>query len=352
MAATPNRPPPVPPETLQSLQQLVAQLGFQLQPQPHSAQAQAMYSNRSSNNTSNRSRGSYHNNNRGRGGRGGFNTNNRPQSDRPHDGENRNQFSWASNQNTVYGTCNRCGIGHIPSQCPNRNPSTFRMKQPSANYADYQSQTSTSWLPDTGSNSHVAPDLSGFDTSEPYHDEDNLHVGNGKGLPILHIGSKHIYSPRKTFSLNNILHVPDIKNHLLSVQQFCHYNNVFFEFHSSFFAVKDESTHTTLLTGPSDGGLYTLRLPAFHSLSKVAFSSTRASSTIWHQRLGHPHPQLFKFMLSNFHLPVSNNSLSSPCNSCFIGKSSKLHLLPSNYKSSSVLDLLFCDVWACSYYFL
>ncbi|KAJ0876521.1 putative transcription factor interactor and regulator CCHC(Zn) family [Helianthus annuus] len=29
------------------------------------------------------------------------------------------QFAWASTQNTVYGHCNRCGIGHIPSQCPN-----------------------------------------------------------------------------------------------------------------------------------------------------------------------------------------------------------------------------------------
>ncbi|KAL4569482.1 hypothetical protein LXL04_025120 [Taraxacum kok-saghyz] len=340
-AATLHRPSSVPPETLQSLQQLVAQLGFQLQP----TSPQVFYTNRSGNNHSNRSRGNSNNNNRSRGGRSGYN--NRPQGDRPQGGGNRSQFSWASNQNTVYGTCNRCGIGHVPSQCPNRDPSTLRMKQPSANYADYQSQTSTStsWLPDTGSTSHVAPDLSGFDTSEPYYGEDNLHVGNGKGLPILHIGSKRFYSPHKTFSIKNILHVPDIKKHLLSVQQFCHDNDVFFEFHSSFFAVKDESTHNTLLTGPSDGGLYTFRLPAFQPLSKVAFSSTRTSSTIWHQRLGHPHSQLFKFMLSKFHLPVSNNSLNSPCNSCFIGKSSKLHLLPSDNKSSHVLDLLFCDVW-------
>ncbi|KAJ9562001.1 hypothetical protein OSB04_007161 [Centaurea solstitialis] len=56
-------------------------------------------------------------------------------------------------------------IGHVPSQCPNRGPSTFRSRQPSANYVDTRSHASTSWLPDTGSNNHVAPDMMGSDTT-------------------------------------------------------------------------------------------------------------------------------------------------------------------------------------------
>ncbi|KAJ0842487.1 putative transcription factor interactor and regulator CCHC(Zn) family [Helianthus annuus] len=127
----------------------------------------AFYTNRG------RGRGNNYNRGRGRGshqnrsqGSGGF---------RPNPG----QFSWASNQNTVYGTCNRCGIGHLPSQCPNRDPSTFRSRQPSANYADTRSQASSQWLPDTGSSNHVAPDMTNFDFAEPYYGDDNLHVGNG-----------------------------------------------------------------------------------------------------------------------------------------------------------------------------
>ncbi|GKA16980.1 putative RNA-directed DNA polymerase [Tanacetum coccineum] len=50
-------------------------------------------------------------------------------------------------------------------------------------------------------------------------------------------------------------------------------------------------------------------------------------------------------MLTKYSLPVSNKSLSSFCNSCHIGKSSKLHLSSSNYKSTHILDLLVCDVW-------
>jgi hypothetical protein len=43
--------------------------------------------------------------------------------------------------------------------------------------------------------------------------------------------------------LSNVLHVPKIKKkRLFSIQQFCHENYVFFEFHSSVFYVKDVVT--------------------------------------------------------------------------------------------------------------
>ncbi|KAD4179957.1 hypothetical protein E3N88_28548 [Mikania micrantha] len=86
----------VPPATLQVLQQLMSQLGLKLQPSQSNPTSQAFYTNRSSNN---RSRG-----------RGRTNHNTRNQGDRSQGGGNRSQFSWASTQNTVYGTCNRCGI--------------------------------------------------------------------------------------------------------------------------------------------------------------------------------------------------------------------------------------------------
>ncbi|KAJ0726566.1 putative RNA-directed DNA polymerase [Helianthus annuus] len=331
---------PQPNPTLQALQQLLTHLN--LQPTPTQPPSQAFYTNRFG---YNRGRGqNNHNNRRGRGSYNNSNNNNNSRNP-PNNGNNRNPFPWASTQTTVYGTCNRCGIGHIPSQCPNRDPTTIRGRSPSANYSDVHSQSSTPWRPDTGATNHVAPDLSTFDYSEPYFGGDNLRVGDGKPLPILHIGSTRYYSPNKTFSLKNILHVPQIKQNLLSVQQFCHDNNVFFEFHSTFFSVKDKSTRTTLLTGPSNDGLYTFCLPRIQDVPKVAFSTARASSKTWHQRLGHPHHQLLKSMFSKFCLPVSDKHSSFACDSCCVGKSSKLSLPLSDYHSSHVLDLVICDVW-------
>ncbi|KAM0029793.1 putative RNA-directed DNA polymerase [Helianthus debilis subsp. tardiflorus] len=169
-AATTNRPSPpaaansIPTESLHALQQIMSQLGLQVQSQ--SSQPQAFYSSRGRG----RGRGPT-NQGRNNGGRG-YNRNN-------NNGGNRGQFSWASNQNTVYGTCNRCGIGHVPSECPNRDPNTIRSRQHSANYAEHRAQTSSTWLPDTGSNCHATPDLQSLDNSEPYYGQDSLHVGNG-----------------------------------------------------------------------------------------------------------------------------------------------------------------------------
>jgi len=77
------------------------------------------------------------------------------------------------------------------------------------------------WFPDTGANHHETPDIASMTSSEPYLGNDHLHVGNGKGLVISNIVHSKIYSPKRTFTLSNILHVPAIKKPLLSVQKFC-----------------------------------------------------------------------------------------------------------------------------------
>lgn len=95
-----------PTDTIQAIQHLVSRLGFQLQPTPSATSTQspqAYYTNNSRSPSNNRNRGG----SRNRGGRGNHNQGGGQR--------NSNQFNWASNQNTVYGTCNRCGIGHIPS---------------------------------------------------------------------------------------------------------------------------------------------------------------------------------------------------------------------------------------------
>jgi hypothetical protein len=100
--------------------------------------------------------------------------------------------------------------------------------------------TPITWFPDTGANHQVTPDLVSMTSSEHYLGNDHLHIGDGKGLVISNISHSKIRSPKCTFTLSNILHVPAIKKPLLSVQKFYLENNVFFEFHSSLFYVKEE----------------------------------------------------------------------------------------------------------------
>ncbi|KAD5508969.1 hypothetical protein E3N88_16672 [Mikania micrantha] len=107
------------PATVQDIQQLLGQLGLHNQP-TKAATTQAFYTNRGG-----MGRGHNFHNRRGRGSSNARNTGS----------SNMSQFSWASTQNTVFGTCNRYG-----------------------------------------STNHATRDLLGLEYAEPYYGEDNLHV--------------------------------------------------------------------------------------------------------------------------------------------------------------------------------
>ena len=51
------------------------------------------------------------------------------------------------------------------------------------------------WFPDTGANHHVTPDINGMTSVNPYLSNDQLHVGDGKGLVITNIAKY----PKKSF---------------------------------------------------------------------------------------------------------------------------------------------------------
>ena len=75
--------------------------------------------------------------------------------------------------------------------------------------------------------------------ADEYTGTEQIRVGNGKSLPIKHLGTSHLFTPHNSFCLNNVLHVPNISQNLLSVQKFTTDTNTFFEFHPKLFYVKD-----------------------------------------------------------------------------------------------------------------
>jgi histone deacetylase 1/2 len=205
------------------------------------------------------------------------------------------------------------------------------------------------WFPDTGANHHVTPDIASMTNSEPYLGNDHLHVGDGKGLVISNIAHSKIHSPKRTFTLSNILHVPAIKKPLLSVQKFCLENNVFFEFHSCFFYIKDLMTKEVLLSGQSRDGLYVLSESSAMSLPQ-AFSSTclSTSADIWHRRLGHPSPRILHLLVKNKKVSCTSNFFYFNCPACPLGKSCRLTLKITGHQTLAPLDLIFSDVWGPS----
>lgn len=153
----------------------------------------------------------------------------------------------------------------------------------------------------------------------------------------------------KIFALKNALHVPSITKQLLYVQKFARENNAFFKFHPSYFLVKDRASKKTLHLGPTSGGLYSLLLKSYShrnsSESPSAPLSAKVSSTCSHLRLGNPHQRVMHQVLRKHSLPCYSFSINHLCSACQLGKSHKLHLPVSINKSTSILQLLFVDVW-------
>ena len=138
--------------------------------------------------------------------------------------------------------------------------------------ASPQQTQDSNWYPDLGATHHVKSDLANLNLhANEYHGSEQIRVGNGKSLPIKYIGTNQLSTPTTTFRLNNVLHVPDISNNLLSVHKFTNDTNTFKEFHPSLFRVKDLALRRLLLQGPSKHGFY-----PFPSLSNKRFFSPRA----------------------------------------------------------------------------
>jgi len=178
------------------------------------------------------------------------------------------------------------------------------------------------WFPDTSANQHVTPDLATLIDSAPYLGNDHLHVGDGKGLNISNIGHTTLHSPKRIFTLSNVLHVPHITKPLLFVYKLYRDNHVYFEFHTSVFYIKDFITKEILLSGQSNDGLYVLSESSATSIPQSFWSpSIFAIANLWHRRLGHPTPRILNLLVSsNKIICISRHSLTQ-CQACPLGKS-------------------------------
>lgn len=301
--------------------------------------------------------------------------------------------SWTTPSNSWNGSSSLSGSSR-PLSLPSPSHSTVssasqstprNFTQPQAYFAGSDSAAShlrdQAWFPDSGATHHVTNNPSNLLDSISLPGSDQVLLGNGQGLPILSIGKAHLtspYAPRTALKLDNLLLVPGITKNLISVSQFAKDNAVYFEFHPTFCVVKSQGTSEVLLRGElGEDGLYRFgdtlpsnnlpaatvsRLAGQPSVNSVQCStncntntSTSHSSsntsigptnyTMWHYRLGHPHHEALKTILSLCKISVPNKSYMDFCTACCFGK---VHRLPS-HTSRTVYDspfqLLYCDLW-------
>lgn len=123
-------------------------------------------------------------------------------------------------------TCQICNkVGHLAYTCffrYDQSSSGQNQKQHSVQIAavNQESEPNTDgvlpWFPNSGASTHVTSYYSNIHFGVNYNGQDKLHMGDGTGIPIQHIGHAFVqspFNPSTKLSLFNILHVPNISKH-------------------------------------------------------------------------------------------------------------------------------------------
>lgn len=101
------------------------------------------------------------------------------------------------------------------------NQEGFLQESPTANHTT-ASKPSQNWLVDFVASHHVTSNLNAFSLHQPYEETNNIVIGDDLSLNITYISKSLLSTPLKSFSLSNVLCVPNMqkKNNLcLSILQ-------------------------------------------------------------------------------------------------------------------------------------
>jgi hypothetical protein len=221
---------------------------------------------------------------------------------------------------------------------------SYNEDPPSAAMATTSSKVDADWYTDTGAIDHITSDLDRLTFHELYHNNDQVQVGNSSGMRIMHTGHSSINTADRPLVLRNILHVPEIAKHLLSVHKFFCDNDVFFEYHPWHFSIKDRQPRKSLLDGRCELGLYPIKAQDLLAL-KRALVARSISYSQWHACLGHPSPQVVRSILHLNKIPCPRESVSLVCDACQLAKRHQLPYASLVHHSSSPLELIFSNVW-------
>lgn len=205
-----------------------------------------------------------------------------------------------------------------------------------------QSDSHSIWYVDNGASHHVMRDPNQLLQAILYHGSDQLHIGNGQGLPITSFGHSTILNIPQLLHLKNILHVPKIRMNLLFVHKFTCDNYVYFKFYFDCCLMKDKEKGRELLKRMPKDGLYHLALA---STPPQAFIGKKTSPTLWHSYLRHPSFRILKHVLNQFGLPSTHINNHFLCDFFCLSKLHHLSHLDMYHQTHQPLTLVHSDLW-------
>ncbi|KAM2334148.1 hypothetical protein ACFXTH_011733 [Malus domestica] len=178
--------------------------------------SQAYIAQSSSNFSSNQGRGSHLRNSHNRGNFRGNNQRNHYTKPNNQRYSHNRAFIFNNNSNSFTSgrrlTCQICKqFDHEAMECSQRLNPNFGASSQSALCAT-TSPSQHTWFLDSRASSHMTNSYAKLQNPESYSGPEQVYIGDGKGLAILHLGSSRVSTNTHCFDLKNVLHVPALIN--------------------------------------------------------------------------------------------------------------------------------------------
>ena len=233
-------------------------------------------------------------------------------------------------------------FGHTAVQCYHRGNFRYQGRPPSSNLSVMHaafpppSPPEQFWVADTGATTHMTSDLAQLNLAAPFSGADTVTTAGGSGLTISNIGSSILDVPHCSLQLKQVLHVPKLSQHLLSVHKLCKDNNCRFICDAFGFWIQDKITGNVLLKGLCRAGLYPIPFSfSFPSQSLfpnnlVCYLGKQVNTSLWHKCFGHPSNIVTSAMLKQSQISFTSDTSKLVCTTCLEGKLAKLPFSLSN----------------------
>ncbi|KAL1192817.1 Retrovirus-related Pol polyprotein from transposon TNT 1-94 [Cardamine amara subsp. amara] len=140
--------------------------------------------------------------------------------------------------------------------------------------------------------------------------------------------------------LRDVFFVDGLQCHLISVSQLTRDSGCIFQISDKLCVVQDRISRILIGAGKQCNGLYFFRGVA---VAAAMQGSNLESMEVWHCRLGHPSSKALKLLqFSDF----SSSFDSKKCDVCIRAKQTKESFPLSMNKSSSIFEMVHCDLWS------
>lgn len=200
------------------------------------------------------------------------------------------------------------------------------------------------WWIDTGATRHVCCDKNMFSTYQEINHGEQLFMGNASTSTVQGIGNIVLkMTSGKELTLNNVLHVPDIRKNLVSGSLLVRNG-----FRAVFEANKVVITKNGMYVGKGylNNDLFKLNVITIVPtvINKVNSSAYLIeSSSIWHSRLGHVNYDTIRRLVNMDLLPKFHIDANHKCETCVEAKLTKAPF-QSIERNTEPLELIHSDI--------